>query len=94
MKNTIIDLNDANEPLMFSNSILGNFIFDTYFIELKTKLSSLTNSNKQSELLHTTQIVDPHYTILDDCTKVDSNSCKNLVSSSSNFLLELTVPYI
>ena len=50
--------------------------------------------NKQSELLHTTQIVKPHCNIVEDCTKSDTNNCKDLVSSSSNFLLELTDPNI
>ena len=31
MKHTITDLNDTNELVMFSNSILGNFFFDTFF---------------------------------------------------------------
>lgn len=48
------------------------------------------NSDKKFELLHTTQIVNPHCTILDDYTKVDSNTCTSIVSSSTNFSLELT----
>ena len=69
MKHTVTDLNNTNEPVMFSNSILGNFYFDTFFGELESKLSPLTNSYKKYELLHTTQIVEPHYTIVDNCTK-------------------------
>ena len=34
MKHTVIDLNDPNESIMFSNSILGNFFLDTFFGEL------------------------------------------------------------
>ena len=79
---------------MLSNSILGNLCFDTFSGELEAKLSPLANSDKQSKLLHTTQIVDPLYTIVDDCTKVDSNNCIDLVSSSTNFSLELTNPHI
>ena len=60
MKHTVTDLNDTNELVVFSNSILGNFFFDTFFRELEVELSPLANSNKQFELLHTTQIVEPH----------------------------------
>ena len=90
----VTNLNDENESIMFSNSILGNFCFDTLFGELETELSPLMNSNKQSEPLHTTQIVEPHYTIVDDCTKVDSNTCTYIISGSTNFSLGLTDPYI
>lgn len=93
MKHTVTDLNNTNEPVMFSNSILGNFYFDTLFGELEVELSPLVNSDKQYELLHTTQIVTPHCTIVDSCTKVDSNNCTkvdsntciDVSSSSTNF---------
>ena len=94
MKHTINGLNDTNELVMLSNCILGNFFFHTFFGELEAKLSPLANSDKQFELLHTTQIVDPHCTIADDCTKVDSNNCTYIVSISNNFSLELTDSYI
>ena len=35
MKHTVTDLNDPNEPVMFSNSILGNVFFDKFFGELE-----------------------------------------------------------
>jgi hypothetical protein len=35
----VTDLNDPNEPVMFSNSILSNFFFDTFFGELEDELS-------------------------------------------------------
>ena len=52
MKHTIIDLNDPNEPIMFSRSILGNFFFETFFGELEANLSPLVDSYNQFELLH------------------------------------------
>ena len=54
MKYTVIDLDDPNKPIMFSNSILGNFCFDAFFGELEAETSPYTNSNEQSKLLHTT----------------------------------------
>ena len=53
MKHTVTDLNDPNEPVMFSNSIPGNFYFETFFGELEVETSQYEDSNEQSELLHT-----------------------------------------
>ena len=86
MKHMVTDLNDTNELIMFSNSILGNFFFDTFFGELEAELSPFVKLDNKYELLHTTQIVNPHCTIVHTCTKVDSNNCIDLVSSSTNFL--------
>ena len=52
------DLNDHNEMVMFSRSILGNFSFDTLCEELEDELFHTMNSNKQSELLHSNQIAE------------------------------------
>ena len=90
----VTDLNDPNKMVMCSKSTLGNFCFDTFFEELEGELSHIVNSDKQSELLHTTQIVEPYCIIVDTYTKVDSNICTNLVSSSTNFSVELTDPHI
>ena len=46
MKHVVTDLNDPNEPIMFSNSILGKFYFETFFGELEVELSPYVNSNK------------------------------------------------
>ena len=94
MKQTVTGLNDPNELVMFSNSILGNLCFDTSFGELEAEISPFANSNKQSKLLHTTYIVEPHCYIVEECTKVVSNNCTDLVSRSSNFSLELTDPNV
>ena len=45
MKHTVTDLNDLNEPVMFSNSILGNFFFETFFGELEVETSQCMDSN-------------------------------------------------
>jgi hypothetical protein len=94
MKHTVTNLNDTNNPVMFSNSILGNFCFDTFFGKLEVELSPFANSDKQYELLHATHIVEPLCTIVDTCTKVDSNNCTNVSSSSTHFFVELIDPHI
>ena len=52
MKHMVTDLNNPNEPIMFSRSILGNFCIDKFFEELEDKLSPSTNLDKKSKLLH------------------------------------------
>lgn len=66
MKHTVIDLNDPNEPVMFSNSILGNFYFETFFGELEAETYQYVNSNEQSEYLDTTHIAKPPHNIVED----------------------------
>ena len=88
------DLNYPNELVMFSNSILGNFFFETFFEELEVEKYTYADSNEQSELLHKTQIVEPHCNRVKDCIKLDSNNCTYVVSRSCDFSLELTNPNI
>jgi ribonuclease HI len=76
MKHIVTDLNDVNELIMFSNFILCNLCFDTFFGELDAELSPFANSDTQYELLHCAHIANPN------CTLVDI--------SSTNFCTEVT----
>jgi hypothetical protein len=70
-----IIVNDSSNPnklVMSSNSITDNSCFKTFFGRSNVDLSSFSNSYKQFELLHCTQIAEL------DCTLVDisfNNSC-------------------
>ena len=90
MKHTVTDLNDTNEPVMFNHSILGNFYFETFFSELEEEICTYADSNEQSELLQITQTDEPHCTILEDCTNVDTNNSSEIVPIPCGFALELT----
>ena len=72
MKHTVTNLNDVNEPVMFSNSIMGNLCFDTFFGKLYVDLSPFVNSYMQSKLLPCTQIVE-HNCILVDVSSTRCN---------------------
>lgn len=50
MKHMVTDLNDTNELIMFSKSILSNFCFDTFFNELDVDFSPIMNSYKTPSL--------------------------------------------
>ena len=92
----VTNLNDPNEPVMFSNSILELFFFNTLFGELEDELSPLVDSDKQSKLHHSTHIAEKKCTILDSrtCTKVDSSDCTTIFSRSNNFCVEVTNPNV
>ena len=84
MKHTVTDLNDPNESVMFSRSILGNFFFETFFGELEVELSPLAYSDKQSELLHSNQISKLN------CILVVYSNDASLDSSFTNYCTQLT----
>ena len=42
-KHTMTDIDGDNEPIMFSNSILGNYYVDSFFGNFTAKTSSFTN---------------------------------------------------
>ena len=75
MKYTVTDLNDTNELVMFSKSILGNFFFYTFFSELDVEFSPII-SYMNSKLFPCTQVVEPHYILVN--------------ASSTNCNIELT----
>jgi ribonuclease HI len=61
---------------------------------LEAEISPHVDSNEKSKLLHTTQVVETHCNIVEDCIKLYTKNCKDLVSSSCNFSLKLTGPKI
>ena len=79
---------------MFSHSILGNFYFESFFGALEAETSTCADSYEQFELLQITQTVEPHCTIVEDCTNLDTNISSDIVSRPCDFDLELTDPSI
>ena len=94
MKHIVTNLNDTNEPMMFSHSILGNFFLETFFGDLEAETSTCTDSNEQSKLLQITQTDKPHCTIVENCTNVDTNNNSEIVPIPCDFALELIDPSI
>ena len=45
MKHVVTDLNDPNELVMFNNSILGNYSYETFFGDFTVEPSSLAESD-------------------------------------------------
>ena len=96
MIHTITNVNDPNKSVMFSNSILGNIFFDTFFGEMEGELSPLADLDKQSKILHLIRISKQKCTIVDSstCIEVDPNDYATIVSSPTNFCVEITDPNI
>lgn len=44
MKHTITELEAPNEPIMFINTILGNYCFDTFFDDFPAEESSVPDN--------------------------------------------------
>ena len=92
MKHTITNLNDPNETVMFSRSVVGNFSFDTLFEELEVELSHTTNSDKQSKFLHSNEIVEQNRTLVhfSNDESIGSSSCILVNYSFTNHCTQLT----
>jgi len=56
MKHMVTNLEAPNEPVMFTNSILGNYFIDVNFGEVSFEKSPFLEINNQSELPHRTLI--------------------------------------
>ena len=58
MKHTVTELDDSNEPVLFTNTIVGNYMVDSFFGNLEAETSSVQDSEQQSEVFHFTQVSD------------------------------------
>jgi hypothetical protein len=92
MKHMVIHLNDLNEPVMFSISILGNFCFDTFFKELEVELSPCANLDKKSKILHSNQIVELNCTLAyhSNDASIGSSHCTLVNISFTNHCTQLS----
>ena len=58
MKHTVTDLDDSNEPVLFTDTIMGNYMVDSFFGNLEAETSSVQDPEHQSEVFHFTQVSD------------------------------------
>ena len=58
MKHTVTELDDSNEPVLFTDIIMGNYMVDSFFGNLEAETSSVQDSEHQSEVFHFTQLPD------------------------------------
>jgi hypothetical protein len=61
MKHIVTYLNDPNEPIMFTESILGNFCIDSFFGNFPAEPSPFLETGLHYEILHFTQVPQSDY---------------------------------
>ena len=44
MKHTVTELDDSNEPVLFTDTIMGNYMVDSFFGNLEAETSSIPDS--------------------------------------------------
>jgi hypothetical protein len=66
MKHTVTDLNDPNEPIIFSNSTLGNFCINSFFGNFPVESSPFIELGLHYEILHCIQVTEY------DCLKLEN----------------------
>ena len=57
MKHTVTEIDDSNEPVLFADTILGNYMADSFFGNFEAEISEIPDSNQQSEICHFTQVL-------------------------------------
>ena len=58
MKHTVTELDDSNEPVLFTDTIMGNYVVDSFFGNLEAETSSVQDLEQQSKFFHITQVSD------------------------------------
>jgi hypothetical protein len=69
------DIDGENEPVMFSNSILGNYCVDSFFGNFIAKSSPFMDSSLQSEVVNFSQ------TNSSKCIDFVSNNLESVVNN-------------
>ena len=58
MKHTVTELDDSNEPVLFTDTIMGNYMVDSFFGNLEAETSSVQDPEQRSKVFHFTQVSD------------------------------------
>jgi len=87
MKYVVTELNDPNEPVMFTNSILGNYSFDIYatktcFGEFHAETVEETAIDTQLEALPRSPTDELPYNMVDDWANFVEGSSFDIKSDS------------
>ena len=56
MKHKVTELDDSNELVLFTDTIMGNYMVDSFFGNFEAETSPVQNSVRQSEVFHFTQV--------------------------------------
>ena len=56
LKHTVTELHDPSEPILFSDSIMGNYMYELEFHNFKSENSVFSDNKQQSKILDVTTI--------------------------------------
>ena len=58
MKHTVTEMDGSNKPVLFVDTIMGNYMVDYFFGNFEAETSSVQNLEQQSEVFHFMQVTD------------------------------------
>ena len=80
MKHTVTELHDPSEPVLFSDSIMENYMFEHGFGNFKSKNSVFSDNKQQSKILNVTTILHDS-SFKEIVNNVDSHNYVNIIES-------------
>ena len=80
MKHTVTELHDSSELILFSDSIMGNYMYELEFGNLKAKNSAFSENKQQSEIINVTSIA-LDFSFKEIINDVDNLNIVNIIES-------------
>ena len=80
MKHTVTELHDPSEPVLFSDCIMGNYMYELGFGNFKAENSALSENKQQSEICNVTS-VSPNCSLKETINDVDNVNIVNIIES-------------
>ena len=80
MKHTVTELHGPSEPVLFSDSIMGNYMYELGFGNFKAENSALSENKQQSEIRNVTSI-SHNSSFKETINDVDNLNIVNIIES-------------
>ena len=80
MKHTVTELHDPSEPVLFSDCIMGNYMYELGFGNFMAESSTLSENNQQSEICNVTAI-SPNCSLKETISDVNNVNNVNIIES-------------
>ena len=80
MKHTVTELHDPSEPVLYSNCIMGNYMYELGFGNFRAENSAFSENKQQHEICNVT-FVSPNSSLKETINDVDNFNIVNIVES-------------
>ena len=80
MKHTVTELHDPSEPVLFSDCIMGNYMYELGFGNFKAEHSTFSENKQQSEIRNVTSI-SPDSSFKETINDVNNLNIVNIIES-------------